>query len=215
MWIAELKLKREKSVIVAGSADFDVTIASYYLNVFKKDGKAFVNKVVLVQGPGKEKYLKSVISHFGKKVRCVEGNQVFYQHESLDAFNAQVMNSEVIFIKPIIGKGGYEYWTIASWDKKHLKDLAKKISKGKGIKVWVLGIRKQLVDLFISNVFEHMTSKQVNSIKTAVTNGYFDYPRKNSLEEIAKKEHLHESTFREHLRKAEGTIIKAALRDEL
>ncbi|MFH0972174.1 MAG: helix-turn-helix domain-containing protein [Candidatus Micrarchaeota archaeon] len=215
MWVAELKLKREKSIIVAGSAGFDVTIASYYLNVFEKDNKAFVNKVVLVQGPDKEKYLKGLISHFGKKVRCVEGNQVFYQHESLDAFNAQVMNSEVIFTKPIVGKGGFEYWTIASWDKKHLKDLAKKISKTKGAKVWVLGIREQPIDLFISNVFERLSAKQLAALKKAAAEGYYDFPRKNSLEQIARKAGVDESTFREHLRKAEGAVIKASLREEL
>ncbi|MFH1257664.1 MAG: helix-turn-helix domain-containing protein [Candidatus Micrarchaeota archaeon] len=215
MWVAELKLKREKSVIVAGSADYDVTIASYYLNVFKKDGKAFVNKVVLVQGPDKEIYLKLIVGHFGSKVRSVEGNQVFYQHESLDAFNAQVMNSEVLFIKPIIGRRGYEFWTIASWDKKHLKDLAKHISKIKGVKVRVLGIHGQPIDLFISNVFGRLSGKQLSAIKKAASEGYYDFPRKKSLEEVAKKEGVDESTFREHLRKAESAIIKASLREEL
>jgi hypothetical protein len=211
MWIGEFKLQRERSVLIKSTANYDVAIASYYLNVFKHDGKAYVNKVSLISGPDKKEYMKLALKAMGGKVRTVEGNQIFYQHEGIDAFNAQVMNSEVIFTKPIIGKGGFEYWTIASWEKKHIHDLAKRIAKMNGVKIWVLAIKQEPLDIFTSNVFEHMTGKQIDAIKKASASGYFDFPRKISLEELAKNEGVDESTFREHLRKAEGAIVKASL----
>lgn len=212
MWVAEFKLKREKSVLIAATARFNVTIASYYLNVYNHKGKAFVNKVTLVQGPDKAQYIKLLVSHMAEKVRTVEGNQVFYQHEGMDAFNAQVMNSEVIFVKPIIGKGGFEYWTIASWSKRNLHELEKKIAKMRGVKIWLLSLHEQPVDVFLPNVFEHLSKKQRSAVERAVSLGYYEFPRKISAEEIAKKEGVDESTFREHLRKAEAQIIKTALR---
>ncbi|MFH1750867.1 MAG: helix-turn-helix domain-containing protein [Candidatus Micrarchaeota archaeon] len=212
MWIAELKIKREKSVLIAATAKFDVVVASYYLNVYSHKGKAFVNKVSLVQGADKEGYIKLLVSHMGSKVRTVEGNQVFYQHEGMDAFNAQVMNSEVIFIKPIIGKGGFEFWTIASWSKKNLHDLEKRIAKMSGVKIWLISLHEEPVDMFLPNVFEHLSEKQRAAIKKAALLGYYEFPRKISAEQIAGKEGVDESTFREHIRKAEARIIKAALR---
>ncbi|HLC47778.1 MAG TPA: helix-turn-helix domain-containing protein [Candidatus Norongarragalinales archaeon] len=215
MWVAEFKLKREKSVLIAATAKYNVNIASYYLNVYSHKGRAFVNKVSLVQGPDKAQYIKLLVSHMAEKVRTVEGNQVFYQHEGMDAFNAQVMNSEVIFLRPIIGKGGFEYWTIASWSKSNLHELERKIARMKGVKIWLLSLHEEPVDIFLPNVFEHLSKKQREAIEKAASLGYYEFPRKISAQDIAKKEGVDESTFREHLRKAEMKIIKAAVRQAL
>ncbi len=202
-------------MIIASTGKYDVITASYYLNVFNKAGKAYVNKVVLVQGKDKREFSEVLIKHMGKRVRVVEGNQIFYQHEGLDAFNANVMTSEVLFVKPIIGRGGYEYWTIASWNKRNLHELVNKISKMKGVKVWLLGIKEEPFNLFLPNVFEFLSQKQLNALRKAMEGGYYEFPRKISLEELAEKDGVNESTFREHLRKAEIQIIKAALKQSL
>ena len=212
MWVAELQIAREKSEIIRQTKNLRATIASYYLNVFKKGKRSFVNKVAVIEGPDKDKMFAFVLKTPKFRVHAIEGNQVFYEHESLDTFNARVLNSSVFLVRPIFGKGGLDYWTVGSWNKENVRKFVKKLNSMKGVEARLLSLKEEKVDMFLSSAFSNLSKKQANAVKKAVALGYYDFPRKISLEELAKKEGVNESTFREHLRKAEGRIMNAALK---
>jgi len=121
------------------------------------------------------------------------------------------MTSSIIFLKPILGKNGFEYWTVGSWNKENVSVLVKKIRKIKGVQIWLMGIKEEPVDVFLPNVFSRLSKKQLSTVKKAMSSGYYSYPRKISLEKLAKLDGLNESTFREHLRKAEAKIMEATM----
>ena len=53
----------------------------------------------------------------------------------------------------------------------------------------------------------HFTENQKQALNLAIKNGYYDYPRKISIQDLAKHLDLSFSTFHAHLRKAEQKIL--------
>jgi predicted DNA binding protein len=58
------------------------------------------------------------------------------------------------------------------------------------------------------NILSVLTEKQRDIILTAQKYGYYEYPRKINSQGLAKKVNISRATLVEHLRKAEGRIIK-------
>lgn len=56
-----------------------------------------------------------------------------------------------------------------------------------------------------------LTEKQREIVIEAKRSGYFDYPRKTNLTELAQKLNLSKSTTSEHLQKAEGRLMTSIL----
>ncbi|MBU1198195.1 helix-turn-helix domain-containing protein [Candidatus Micrarchaeota archaeon] len=210
MWVARIRIRREKSVIVKATSTINAFTASYYMNAFKRGEKGFVTKVLYVGGSEKEK-LADVIKG-SKKLRVLarEGDQIFYEHVSVDTFHAHVLDGTVFTVGPLIAKGGAEYWTIGSWKKAHIRRLLTKLKRLKGIASELLGIRQDTIDFFLPNTFAALSIKERTALLEAVEKGYYDFPRRVSLERLAEEKHVHESTFREQLRKAEGKVLRSA-----
>jgi hypothetical protein len=54
--------------------------------------------------------------------------------------------------------------------------------------------------------------KQREAVELAIQHGYYDYPRKVEVQELAKMAKLAFSTYQAHLRKAERKLIPASLK---
>jgi len=52
-----------------------------------------------------------------------------------------------------------------------------------------------------------LTKGQKRALEIATQNGYYDFPRKSELKNLAAEAGISLSTFREHLRKAEKKIM--------
>ncbi len=94
---------------------------------------------------------------------------------------------------------GWEIWTIASPDKKDIRNAVDDIRKQGNFKL--LKIAKSSFDGF------NLSEKQETAIKTAVALGYYNFPRKISAQELAQRLKIDKSTLLEHLRKAEIKIM--------
>ena len=67
--------------------------------------------------------------------------------------------------------------------------------------------QEKVEDISLFSVSPHLTSQQKTAVELAVRSGYYDYPRKIKLEELAKMMKISYSTFQEHLRKAEQKLL--------
>jgi predicted DNA binding protein len=61
------------------------------------------------------------------------------------------------------------------------------------------------------DVLSALTDKQRQTVIAAFDHGYYDYPKKITSEELARKINISKGTMMEHLRKAEGRIMREIL----
>lgn len=208
MWIAEFKVWHAGSTVLEATEKLDAACASVYLNLLHRSGKDYVTKVMVASGRDEKKLVKAITSDKRYRITYVEGSQVFYENTAAGLFHSHVFNSRVFFVKPFVMKDGFEYWTVASWDKRELLDLMKRIKKLKGqATIELLGIRKAAVNLFLPALFQRLTRKQLDAFLKAVEYGYYTLPRKISLEQLAAKLGTARTTLRERLRKAESKLL--------
>ena len=66
---------------------------------------------------------------------------------------------------------------------------------------------KKIKSISIMRQYPELTEKQRKAIELAIKKGYYEVPRKISVEELAKMAELSFSTFQVHLRKAEKNLI--------
>jgi predicted DNA binding protein len=56
-----------------------------------------------------------------------------------------------------------------------------------------------------------MPEKQKQAMNLAIKNGYYNYPRKTNLDNLAKIAKVSKQTFQENLRKAENKLIPSLI----
>jgi len=132
-----------------------------------------------------------------------EDNVVF----RLDTFSERtvteaVLKNDCIIISSVELKDGREIWRVAANSKKQLLKLLHELKKlGK---VEVLKLKRMSYDA-------KLTKKQLTILNIARELGYYDWPRRITLTELAKRVGLSKSTVAEHLRKAESKLVEKFL----
>ncbi|MCK4883989.1 MAG: helix-turn-helix domain-containing protein [Candidatus Diapherotrites archaeon] len=141
-----------------------------------------------------------------KKIEILEENnlqilmQVFTDTSKITSVVHTILENNCFVSNKIHIVDGKEIWCIASSKKIDLKnalDGLKKLGKLK-----LIYLKKTSFDGF------NLTQSQEKTLKTALKNQYFEWPKKTTLSEIAKKTGVSKATAAEHLRKAEIKIIK-------
>lgn len=207
MWVAKLKIKHESRI---ASLTKKHNLLCYSILLSK-----YIKKVPLVSGlhylVGEEKTIRRFISEIkkdkGVKKLEIKGN-VFSMLEYAKDIPSFYLEPEIFFIKPVLsGMDGYEYWEIASWDKSTIDRFIKNLEKSK-IDIEIKSIvQSKLSELHFPKIMPKLTKNQKKAIELAIIKGYYSYPRKANLNEMAKQMNIGISTFQEHLRKAENKII--------
>ncbi len=95
--------------------------------------------------------------------------------------------------------GGWEIWTIAAPQKSAIKNAIEAIKKLGMFEI--LYVKKSTFDGF------NLSDQQEMVLKYAVARGYYNWPRKISAQDLAKKLGLNKATLLEHLRKAEIKVM--------
>jgi len=212
LWVGEFRLWHKDSALLELTKGVDGYIASYYLNAFTERGKDFLFRVALCGGREKEKLKESLARDPRARVVGVEGDQVFFAIGMNTVFHNLILDHKTFMPKPIVLKDGFEYWTVASWRKGDLTRLYDKINALKGeASAEILSIKEQPLNLFLPNALESLTGKQKEALEAAYSAGYYSFPRRASLEQIARKNGVPRTTFQNHLRKAENKLIPAVV----
>ncbi|WP_456477866.1 helix-turn-helix domain-containing protein [Geoglobus ahangari] len=114
--------------------------------------------------------------------------------------------------------GGYEYWTILI-DEEKLSDTLNRLLEIDGIDVEVLSIAnlKSFEDEeeedVVSKISRKLSMKQKRVLVEAYRRGYFEWPRKTSVDELARSFGIAKSTCLHHLRIAESKIMKKIIEE--
>jgi len=221
MWITKLKLKHEDSPIVNRCVKFNIIVLSYPSSWYGKNGKKFATTTCFFQSNDesqKKKFIEDLKSD--RRISRIEvSGDVFTYEINLGKEGEHVMlyhNKNIIFVKPTINHfDGYEYWEVASWKREELENFIKAL-KGHMDTCEILKIENSpLTDVYFPNVMPKLSSHQKTALEIAYRNGYYSYPRKINLEQLAKIAKVGVSTFQEHLRKAELKLLPVIIEQQI
>lgn len=216
MWILKLKLMHRDCHIVPRCKKFNVITyaipAGASGGMYKKNGTIFLTAIHTVEGDAEniKKFYNDLKKD--KRVRKLEirGNKFSYLFQ-LPKGGEHVQlyyNPKLIFVKPVINhSNGFEYWELGAWEKQTLIDFMEKLKKHMDY-FEILKIEKtKLVDVYFPQILLQLSEKQKHAIEYAYKRGYYSYPKKVDLHQLAKELKVSVPTLQEHLRKAEIKLL--------
>ncbi len=216
MWVLKFRAKEEWNLYNSRTIKFNVKLQFCSRNNYIKGKKVyFINSGIVL---GDEKNKEEFFSDLKKdsKIKELEINGDFFisvYSEKINSARAEVLktvyNQKVVFLKPaIIDSDGWEEWEVSSFDRSDLEKIIKKAEKLGKISFELLSLKEQKIkDLMIYSAVPDLTNKQKQVFELAVSSGYYGYPRKATLQNLAKEIGISLSTFQFHLAKAEGKLM--------
>lgn len=119
-------------------------------------------------------------------------------------------NPFIFHIKPaLVFSDGSEIMEVGSFERHRLVKLVQFVEKN--LKGQLISIKKEkLKGMSIVTLFPRLTKKQKEAFELALSKGYYDYPRKISVQQLAKSTGLAFSAYHGHLRKAERLLLPYA-----
>jgi len=216
MWALKFRAKEEWNLYNSRTVKFNVGLQFYSRNHYIKGKKIFfVNSGII---SGEEKNKEKFFSDLRKdpQVKELEVNNDFFisvYFETLTSARVEALktiyNQKITFLKPVIfDSEGWEEWEVSSFDRADLEKIIKEAQKMGSVNFELMYLKEQKIkDLMIYSVVPDLTDKQKKIFELAVGSGYYGYPRKAKLANLAKKVGLSLSTFQFHLAKAEGKLM--------
>jgi predicted DNA binding protein len=211
MWVARLKIHHD-DWILESTLKFNIVARGIPVNSFEKNGRKYHSALVFVQGSeeNKKRFFHSLKNNRKVKDYSIKGNQMIALIEGEDAVTHYYIQS-LFLIQPVILKKGFEYWEIGSWNRNSLVTFYNQIRKIADVEM--LKLKQEMPSVFIQHAVPRLTDKQKNAIELAHELGYYEYPRKVSVEDLAKKANIPRTTFQEHLRKAESKLMNILIEE--
>ncbi|MBI5225701.1 helix-turn-helix domain-containing protein [Candidatus Micrarchaeota archaeon] len=212
MWIGRFKVWHKESVAMQASTGLDAQALTYYLGTYTEKGELHMSRVAYFEGPQKELFIKRFSKDHRVTIFRRDGDQLFYSLPASIVSHVETLDRDLFFVKPILVKDGQTFWTVASWDKRCVNRLYRKLKAlAPDVRVHLESLTRGSLDLFLPHALVRMTGLQKNALELALQEGYFDFPRKMSLDQIAKKHKRSRTTLQSHLRKAEKKAMTALL----
>lgn len=208
MWVGKIVMNGEKALFGSFAKKFGLSLLSYTLthNISSKS----INSFIAVLAFGQESDIAKFSRELKRSTRVVDTefhNNFFLVHLKDPMEFKKFYSYAIIQIDPVlIQKDGTYVWTIGSWKRDEILKLFAEAKRSFGAKL--VKIKQERVeDISLFGVSPHLTGKQKTAVELAVMKGYYDYPRKVKLEELAEMMKVSYSTFQEHLRKAEQKLL--------
>ncbi|MFA5796495.1 MAG: helix-turn-helix domain-containing protein [Candidatus Woesearchaeota archaeon] len=211
MWYAKLLIPANDGMLVASRAKkHKIALFGYPLSFQEKNNKFLLLCTGHVVGASANK--KAFLSDLKKDKRTMKidmvndhfGFWLLDQHPSTKMFYDPL----IIYVKPFyISPQGDQILELASWDKRKLMAIARAIQTplygGKLLSM----TQKKINHIAIMTTFPELTDKQKRAFDLAVEHGYYGYPRKISMQKLAKIMKTSYATYEFHLRNAEKKLM--------
>lgn len=225
MWILKFKILDSKNPLTQAIMKNNVKVFYYPVNNYVKGNRHYFILTGKVSGlnEDKKRYFKDIKklrkAKTGRRLDFLEIEKDFFvmitshtlTRESKLLVNV-AYNPELIHFEPIIWhKDGWEEFNVASTDRKNLEKM---IAAGESYyKFNLLKLKKgKLKNFGFLTMFPELSLRQEEVLNIALEKGYYEYPRKLSLDKLSKSTKTSFSTNQEHIRKAENKILNFAIR---
>jgi len=218
MWVAKLKIKHDDCVVGTRCKRYNVISIGVPFNSYNDKNFQYFSHFETLSG--KEEDIGKFIADLKKESKItnleIEGNSLFFlvkipRNKKIPTTH---YNPKTFFLKPVVvDTQGYELWEIGSWKKELLNKFITDLQKDNFF-VKILKITNtKLNEVYFPQVMPQLTNHQKQAIELAYQHGYYDFPRRIELDELAKISKKALSTFREHLRRAEKKIMPDLVRN--
>ncbi len=211
MWVAKLKIRHDCTI---GNRCKKFKCISYSIPLSSWHDKDYEYTSERHTIEGDEENVKALLKDLKKDKRVrnleVSKNTIFFiGMRRKERIPTSHWNPRIFFVKPVfVDRDGYEYWEIASWNRGVITDFIGNLRREKGMVMEIQKIHKvRLDDVHFPHVMPRLSPKQKRAFELAVEHGYYRFPRRVGLEDLAKTMNVSISTLQEHLRKAEEKII--------
>lgn len=121
----------------------------------------------------------------------------------------KVVKSNILYSKPVTTERGYEIHDVIATDPDRMKKMLEELSEIGELKILKVGDYKPDEPLL------KLTQKQRDALDIALSQKYYSWPRRVSLEELALSANLPRRTFQERLRRAEAKLLPFLMEKEL
>ncbi len=216
MWAIDIKVREKWNIYNKRTAKFRVKLYVYSQNYYEERKRMYFAASGIIGGEEDQKRKFFLDLKKDKKVVNLEWNNDFFicvyseQKTSTRAKAVKVAyNPRLVFIKPaIIDENGWEEWEVASHRREDLSLFIKSAEKMANVEYKLIYFKeKRLENIMIYAMLPKLTNKQKRVLTLAVERGYYGYPRKITLERLAKEIKISVSTFQFHLAKAEAKLL--------
>jgi predicted DNA binding protein len=216
MWTLKIKVREKWNIYNERTKKFKVKLYFYSQNHYEEKGRIHFVASGIIQGEEKQKRKFFSDLKRDKKLKSLEWNKDFFiavysePKKSLRSKSVRIAyNPRLIFLKPvIIDEEGWEEWEIASTKREDLEIFIHYAEKLKNVDSEIFYLKnKKVENLLIYSMVPKLTDKQKKVLTLAVENGYYGYPRKIKLEQLAKLTNISLSTYQFHLAKAEAKLL--------
>lgn len=211
MWKAVFEGKHRSCIIAPLCKKYKVTDFVYLVNAWEDKGSFWYSEAHILQGgeSGKKGFIKA-LSKEPSIVRLEQNGNFIITLEKKPAWMAAytpLWDKRIIQVKPVVQKvDGTEHWEMACWDREPLMQILERLPKEFEIRLKSIS-RAKLGEIFLPHIMPRLSSRQLGAITLAVNRGYYSFPRRATLGDLAKELRVSKPTVHQHLRSAEKKVI--------
>jgi predicted DNA binding protein len=212
MWVAQYSFDASKALIGGLAVKNKVSISVFPFYVQERGDEVRVSFFINFHKDKPGNFLKDLRKN-KSLVFCNSRGSVAFGQLIEPLRNNVFYNPEVTHIKPWIvdGANGLETFTVASWQRKSLTNIADAIKVKHMGKMDYIKWR-DTEEFFILSAVPGITPQQRKAFDLALEAGYYDYPRRTNFRELAKRMKVSYSTFQAHIQKAEKKLMPCLLK---
>lgn len=214
MWVLKLKLDSSKQLLGKLAIKHQISMTGYPLSYYKDKRNLYLITAGFMFGEEKNK--KAAFRDLKKNPNTVkfekEGDFTINITKQ-PLFTEPVYNHEIIRPNPvIINKDGYHIWDLASFNRKALEKVLEFAEKHLGAKI-IKFRQEKIANINFTKILPDLTVNQKKAMDIALKEGYYEFPKKIKMEDLAKKHGVSYSTYQAHLKKAEAKILPEILKE--
>lgn len=214
MWRLKLKLDSSKQFLGKLAIKHEVSMTGYPLSYWKDSNNLYLVSAGTMFGDENKK--KALIRELKKSNEFVDleiSGDFIINVTKQPLFTEPVYDGRIIRPNPVtINKKGFHIWDLASFDRKVLEKVLEFSEEKLGAEI--ISFREEKIsNINFTKLLPDLTKNQKEAMEIAIKNGYYQYPKKIKMEDLAKKMRISYSTYQAHLKKAEGKMIPFIARD--
>jgi len=191
----------------------EISMNWHPLNTWIKGKSRFVTALLICNGPQEkiDKFFQGVQKISVDSEHITKQGLIHVRKTSIkNKYYDSLYDPELIFAKPILHKNGLEYTEIYSWSKKPLAQLLLSRRNDRNTEVLELQqfVKEKSSGLHLLSVAPDLTSHQHDIFQFTASNGYYNHPRKITLDDLSKMKKLSKSAYHDALRRAESHLFQ-------